>query len=491
MEYVLGLDLGTSSLKGIVVDKAGNIVMEASSSYQILSEQVGYSEQNPQDWLVAFEFVMATLSSKIKDLQYNLKAISFSGQMHSLVLLDEKKEVLRPAILWNDTRTTKQCQQIMDSFGTELLQITKNIAVEGFTLPKILWVKENEPAIWEKVRHVLLPKDYLRWYLTGILNMEFSDASGTLLLDVDQKDWSKDILKQFNIEATVLPPLVESMTVVGNLSDTIREKFGLKEAIKVVAGGADNACSALGSGILTDDISLSSIGTSGVVLSAESHPNVTYKGDLHVFYHVIANVKYSMGVTLAAGNSLSWFKQTFAEKLTFAELMSCINEVGIGAEGLLFTPYITGERTPYIDSQIRGSFIGIDMRHTFKHFTRAVVEGITFSLKDCLKIMEHQKGRRKRIIAVGGGALNEDWLQIQADIFACQVQILQTEQGPGFGAAILAALGLGWFKDANMAVQAFVKEGKSYDPIPRHVVEYEKIYRQYQNIYSQTKPIMN
>lgn len=402
--YVLGLDLGTSALKGLVFDQKGQLVGEAVASYPMSNPQMGYSEQQPADWLKATDKVIKELVEQVTDFKDELVGISFSGQMHSLVLLDEADQVLRPAILWNDVRTTTQCQRITETIGDKLLQQTKNKALEGFTLPKILWVQEHEPTVLEKVKQIQLPKDYLRFWLTGSYHMDYSDAAGTLLLNQETKQWDEEIIETFEINADILPPLVASTEVVGTLKEELKERYGFTKQIKVIAGGADNACGAVGAGILEEGLGLCSIGTSGVFLRYEKNVDRDYQGKLHLFQHA-SGAAYSMGVTLAAGDSLSWFKQRFAPNLSFNELLSEVGTVEAGSNGLLFTPYIVGERTPYSDSQIRGSFIGIDTQHELKHFTRSVLEGITFSLKDSQEIMEEMTQQKiEKIVSVGGGA---------------------------------------------------------------------------------------
>lgn len=487
MAYVLGLDLGTSALKGLVFDEKGKMIATASADYSLAIPKPGYSEQEPEDWKQATLLVIEALIEKTPQLKKELVGISFSGQMHSLVLLDEQNEVIRPAILWNDVRTTKQCQRIMAEFGSALLSITKNVALEGFTLPKILWVQENEPDNWKQVRHLMLPKDYLSFILTGKYSMDFSDAAGTLLLDVENQCWSNQVLEKFSISEAVLPTLYASSDEVGTLLPELKERFGFAQDVRIYAGGADNACAALGSGIVEEGIGMVSIGTSGVFLSYEESSKVDYKGKLHLFNHAVTGKGYSMGVTLAAGNSLNWFRETFAKGKDFAELLSDIDTVPAGSSGLLFTPYIVGERTPHTDSQIRGSFIGIDTRHRLPHFSRAVLEGITFSLKDAQMIMEEVADRRfEKIISVGGGAKNQEWLQMQADIFNAEILTLSTEQGPGMGAAMLAAIGSGLFQDVASCVAAFVSFDQTIQPIPENVAQYQKVYPIYQKVYAQT-----
>lgn len=487
MSYVIGLDLGTGSVKGLVVDKKGNVVFDASESYPLIHVQKGYSEQDPAAWLNASKTVLKKLISEMPELKEQLEGISFSGQMHSLVLLDEYQQPLRNAILWNDVRTTKQCEEITQKLGKQLVEKTKNLALEGFTLPKILWVKEHEPEIWAKVRSFLLPKDYLAFWLTENQQMEFSDAAGTLLLNVTDKQWDQDISELFGIEREILPNLVSSLENVGTVKKTLCEELGIATTVKVFAGGADNACAALGAGIVTEDRGLCSIGTSGVFLSYEGEQEKNYQGQLHFFNHVIPDTYYSMGVTLAAGQSLTWFKETFAKEQTFEALVEAGKNSTIGAKGLLFTPYIMGERTPHVDSKIRGSFIGLDAGHVIDDFTRAVLEGITFSLKDSQVLMQSIAGKQfKEIVSVGGGAKSELWLQIQADIFNAKIVTLKTEQGPGLGAAMLAAVGVGWFATLKECAEQFVVYDKEYFPSEKAVKDYQMVYELYAQVYNQT-----
>lgn len=490
MKYILGVDLGTSSLKGSVYTVDGSLVETSSSAYDLIIPQKGFSEQNPHDWIDAFINVIYDLEKKIEDFDKDLEALSFSGQMHSLVLLDQNNQVLRNAILWNDVRTTSQCKKIMENYGDDLVNISKNIALEGFTLPKILWVKENEADIWEKVKHILLPKDYLRYWLTGKYNMDYSDAAGTLLLDIDKKEWSDEVASQFEIDKNILPPLVESIGYVGDILPDIQYKLGIKNKVKVYAGAADNAASAVGSGITTKDKGMISIGTSGVVLANKVNLTGNEDGKLHTFNHAIPGSYYSMGVTLAAGKSLDWLKTTFGSNMTFDEFLEGIENVSPGSEGLMFTPYIQGERTPYNDSSIRGSFVGVDISHNLPCFTRAVVEGITFSIKDSLEIIDNDSIKKiDNLVSVGGGAKNKSWLQIQANILNKNIITLEIENGPSTGAAMIAAVGLGYYENFEQCANDFVSYKDEYMPDSRNVEIYKDYYMIYKTIYQNTKDI--
>jgi len=488
MKYVIGVDLGTSSVKVLLVDQTGSVVGEVSRSYPLIQEKSGYSEQDPNQWVEKTIEALAELVANFHGNPSDIEGISFSGQMHGLVILDEQLQLLRNAILWNDTRTTEQCEQIYHIIGKEkLLEVTKNVALEGFTLPKILWVKQYEPNIFEKIHVFMLPKDYLRFRMTEKIHMDYSDAAGTLLLDIAKKEWSGELCEALGIDPTICPPLVESSDFIGTLTKEFADKTGLNEATKVFAGGADNACGAIGAGILSSDKTLCSIGTSGVVLSYEETKDRDFKGKVHYFNHAKEDAYYTMGVTLAAGYSLSWFKEVFANDENFNDFVSEIEEVPVGSNGLLFTPYIVGERTPHPDANIRGGFIGVDSKHTRAHFVRAVIEGITFSLNESIEIFRGAGKQIDTIISIGGGAKNETWLQIQADIYDAKIMKLASEQGPGMGAAMLAAYGCGWFDSLDQCADEFLDVVKVYEPIPENVKRYRELFKIYQEVYEHTK----
>ena len=490
MGYVLGIDLGTSSLKGLLMNKSGEVVAFAGYDYPLLHPKKGYSEQNPEEWVKACENVFKALSEKVGDFKAELEGIAISGQMHGLVTLDGEDKVVRPAILWNDTRTTKQCTEIMEGFGDRLITITKNKALEGFTLPKILWMQEEERELWVKVAHIMLPKDYLIFRLTGEFATDYSDAAGTLLLDVAAKKWSDEILAKYNIDGKILPKLYNSIDCVGKIKAEYQKEFGFEKEVKVMGGGADNACAAVGSGIVSNGIGMVSIGTSGVFLSYEDEAHSNYSGRLHLFNHGIPDAYYSMGVTLAAGHSLNWFKETFAPNESFEELLSDIDKIPAGSDGLLFAPYIVGERTPYADSKVRGSFTRIDTTHTRAHFARAVLEGITFSLRDSMELMSELTEKKfDKILSVGGGSKNKDWLQMQADIFDTEIITLTTEQGPGLGAAMMAAVGTGWFEDLKECAKTFVHYKSGISPVKENVLKYNEAYDSYKKVYGATKDL--
>jgi len=487
MSYVIGIDLGTSAVKALLLGRDGQVKGEASASYPLYHEHTGWSEQKPEDWVEGTVSALREVLTTSGVAAGEIEGISFSGQMHGLVLLDGERKPVRNAILWNDTRTTAECREIEQALGAKLLDQARNPALEGFTLPKILWVKKHEREAFDRAELFLLPKDYVRYRLTGELHMDYSDAAGTLLLDVANKRWSTDILAAFGLPESFCPPLVESHGQVGTLLPEMAEQTGLTAATRVFAGGADNACGAIGAGILSEGLTLCSIGTSGVILTYENDKQSDYAGKVHFFNHGKEDSFYAMGVTLAAGYSLSWFKQTFAASESFDSLLAGVGAVKPGANGLLFTPYIVGERTPHADSTIRGSFIGMDGAHTRDHFARAVMEGITFSLNESVAIFREAGKTVDRVVSIGGGAQNPVWLQMQADIFDAEVVSLENEQGPGLGAAMLAAYGCGWFDSLEACADVFVKHEATYKPNAEAVEAYKGLFAAYREVYAATR----
>lgn len=490
MKYVIGIDLGTSSVKAILVNGGGVVYQSISEQLPLIHEKSGYSEQNPEQWYSKTKKVITKLLASFKGDVKQIEGISFSGQMHGLVLLDKNLRVLRNAILWNDTRTKKQCLEINNLLGEEkLIKLTKNKALEGFTLPKLLWVKENEKDIFKKTKTFLLPKDYLRYRITGKIHTDYSDAAGTLLFEVDNNRWSDEICKVFDINKEICPPLLESHDYCGSISSEFAKETGLLITTKVFTGAADNACGAIGAGVISEGKTLCSIGTSGVILAYVKPNGGDYGGKLHYFNHGIEKAYYNMGVTLSAGYSLNWFQNAFNKTEPLEELLKEVGNIPVGSNGLLFTPYLVGERTPHSDSTIRASFIGIDSSHSEKHFIRAIMEGVTYSLKESLDIFIDNGNKINSIISVGGGAKSEIWLQMQADIFNIEIVKLSKEQGPALGAAILAAYGCGWYNSLEECTSVFISYEKSYKPIKGNVERYSLLYDLYKTIYLNTKDI--
>jgi xylulokinase len=490
LKYVIGIDLGTSAVKILLINQEGKVCKEVKKTYPLIQEKSGFSEQNPEHWVEKTTEGLAELVRDSKNELCNIEGISFAGQMEGLVLLDENNNVLRNAILWNDSRTAKQVEKIYEIVGEErVLGITKNLPMIGLTLPNLLWVKDNEPEVYSKVKMFLLPKDYLRYRMVGKINSEFSDASATLMLNIKEKKWSNEILNLLDIDPDICPPLVESHECVGTISKEFAQYTGLLETTRVFAGGADNACGAVGAGILTDGRTLCSIGTSGVVVAFEKTAGKDFQGKVNYFNHAKEDSYFIMGAALSAGYSLSWFKNIIAREEDFETFLAGISEVPIGANGLLFTPYLVGERTPYLDSVIRGSFIGLDSTHEKADFARAVIEGVTLALCESVDILRESGKVIDSVISIGGGSKNETWLQIQADIFNAKVIKLASEQGPGLGAAMLAAYGCGWFSSLEECSDHFINVEKTFTPIQENVAKYRELFTIYKDVYKQTRSI--
>ena len=484
-EVVLGIDIGTSSVKAIAVDKQGAVVAVAKEDLNIYHDYPGYSEQDPDEWFEAATSCVKQLRQDEAMAHYVIKGLSFSGQMHGLVLLNKDLKPLRRAILWNDTRSSEQCKQIINQLGNYVLG---NPVLEGFTLTKLLWVKAHEPENWEQAHVFMLPKDYVRFKFTNQINMEYSDGSSTLLLDPVTNAWSKETGERFGMK-DIYPELVPSTAKVGHITTSLAQELGLEDDVAVFAGGGDNACGAVGAGVMNANETLCSIGTSGVVLSCETEEDKTMYHNIHMFKHAKMHMSYAMGVTLAAGDSLSWLKRTVFPNLDFAEIVDLAAQSQPGSNGLLFAPYLSGERTPHGDANIRGSFIGLSGMHTEADIARAVLEGITFSLYDSIAYLRETGKNISEIVAIGGGAQSEFWLQLQADIFNADIKSLRNAEGPSMGAAMIAAYGLGWFESLEDCVEQFIEYGAVYHPDAERHQRYQQFYNLYQQVYPQTKDI--
>ncbi|WP_251942404.1 xylulokinase [Staphylococcus sp. Marseille-Q5304] len=484
-DVVLGIDIGTSSVKVIAVDKGGHVLQTKSEPLEVMQLQPGYSEQHPDDWYQATISAIKQLLTQNEMKHAVVKGLSFSGQMHSLVIIDEHNQPIRPAILWNDTRSTPQCEQIIRTIGD---YVVSNPVLEGFTLTKLLWVKDNEPDNWRKIKTFMLPKDYVRFKLTGNVHMEYSDASSTLLLDPKEKKWRKDIADLFGI-GDICPELVASQDFVGMVDKLVAEELGLNEDVAVFAGGGDNACGALGAGIIHPNDTLCSIGTSGVVLSCEDQQSKEYRHNMHYFNHVLDDMDYVMGVTLAAGGSLNWLKNNVLTQFDYPEIVKMASQSTVGSRGLLFTPYLSGERTPHGDSSIRGSFIGLSVMHTNNDLARAVIEGVTYSLFDSIQYLRSQGKSIDHVVDIGGGARSNFWLQLQADVFNTKVSKLKYEEGPSMGAAIIAVNGLGWYESLEAVLNQFIVYDTTFKPDPKMHEQYMNYFDIYQNVYQQTQSI--
>jgi len=490
MDYLLGLDIGTSGVKALLISPEGKITSSKTVSYPLATPHPGWAEQSPYDWWKAtVKVIRETVSHNPIDSS-QIKGISLSGQMHSSVFLNEKMEVIRPAILWSDTRTSKQCSKIYTKVGglDRLIRYVSNPALEGFTAPKILWLKENEPENYKKVKYILLPKDYIRYRLTGELFTEVSDAAGTLLFEVIEKRWSTSLLEKLEIDPDLLPPVLNSFDLAGRITKKIANQTGLKFKTPVVAGGADNACGAVGSGIIEEGRVMVSIGSSGVVLAQTNNPQADQEGRIHLFNHACPHSWYMMGVTLSAGMSYEWLqKKLFNHILDYTKLDQLAEEVNPGSEGLIFLPYLYGERTPHADAHARGVYFGISGKHDQRHFVRSVLEGVAFALKDSLELIKDQGVKIKEIRAIGGGAKSRIWQQILADILGKEINLLNVEEGPAFGAALIAGVGVGIYSSFAEAVNRIIKVKKTVVPRIQNTEKYNHYYQLYKRLYYSLK----
>ena len=492
MDVFIGIDTSTTSTKAIVINEKGKILGVSSSEYTFETPFPLWIEQKPDLWWRATKESVQDSISKAGIQPSQVRGIGLTGQMHGLVILDEKGKVIRPAILWNDQRTQKQCEKIRSVIGKrEFIRITGNDALTGFTAPKILWVKEEEPKIYARIKHVLLPKDYLRYKLTGEFAVDRAGGAGTVLFDLAQRDWSQDVIRALDLNPEWFPPTFEGTQVTGKLTKNAAEEIGLIKGIPVFGGGGDQAAAAVGTGAVEEGIVSISLGTSGVVFAATNSPFIEPEGRLHAFCHAVPGKWHLMGVMLSAAGSLRWFRDTFKKDLNFDELVIGARDIPPGSEGLLFMPYLTGERTPYPDPLARAGFIGITIRHTFEHFTRAVLEGVAFGLRDSFELMKNVGLKEiTQVRVTGGGVKSSIWRQIIADILNVEIVTVSSEEGAAFGAALLAATGAGVYKSVGQACQSTIKITENIAPGPANKI-YEKIYSEFRTLYPSLKGTFN
>jgi xylulokinase len=506
---LLGLDLGTTGIKAAIFDaESGKPVASAVAAYALHHPHPGWAEQDPADWWNAAVQAIRSCLEQAEQAGYlasSIRGLGISGQMHGAVLLDASGQVLRPAIIWSDQRTQAECDQITQAVGAQrLIELVSNPALPGFTAPKILWVRNHEPFVWSQVRQVLLPKDWLRYRLTGVPGIEISDAAGTCLCDVAHGAWSQDVLAALDLDPTLLPPIVGAAKVAGFVTHEASTLTSLPEGLPVAGGGADNACAAVGAGIIRPGQALVSIGTSGVVLAFSDVPQVDRTGPVprvHTFNHAVSGAWYLMGVTQAAGLSLRWVRDELGAAEREAALAEgrdvydiLAGEAGSappGSEGLVFLPYLQGERTPVLDSQARGGWIGLTARHTRSHLIRAVMEGVAFSLKECLDVLGSTGISITQIHATGGGARSPLWRQILADVFAQPLTPLATEEGPALGAAMLAGVASGVYPSIAEASERIVRLGEAVAPHERDAQTYSQLYAIYRDLYPALSAIMH
>lgn len=479
MSYYIGIDLGTSAVKMLIMNEKGEIVKSVSKEYPIYFPQDGWSEQNPEDWWEAVKDGLKELTAYCDKSE--IKGISFGGQMHGLVMLDENDNVIRPAILWNDGRSAKQCEYLNNVIGTDKLsEYTANIAFAGFTAPKILWVRENEPENFKRINKIMLPKDYIAYCMTGIHSTDFSDASGMLLLDVKNKKWSKEMLDICGIDESVMPKLYESYEVVGTLTPSAAQELNLNINVKVIAGAGDNAAAAIGSGTIKNGKCNISLGTSGTVFVSQDKFSVDSNNALHSFAH--ADGRYHlMGCILSAASCNKWWLEDILGTKDYEGSQSEIKE--LGQNNIFFLPYLMGERSPHNDPNIRGMFLGLSMDTSRKDMTQAVLEGVAFAIRDSVEIARSLGVEIVRSTICGGGAKSPLWCSIMANVLNMEIVTLEKEEGPAFGAAILASVGCGEFKNLYDAADNIVKINKAYAPNAEFVNKYEEKYKKYKQIY--------
>lgn len=499
MAVFLGIDIGTSGTKTLAMREDGVILASATVEYPLYSPKPGWSEQQPADWWDASVKSVRKVMKAAKLKAADVGGIGLSGQMHGSVFLDKAGKVIRPALLWNDQRTVAECAEIERLAGgrKRLIKMVANPALTGFTAPKILWLRNNEKKNFDRTVQVLLPKDYVRYEMTGEFATEVSDASGTLLLDVVKRKWSWNLLSKLDLDSSLLPKVYESEDVTGGLTTAAAKAMGLNAGTPVVGGGGDQAASAIGNGIVRKGVVSATMGTSGVVFAHSDEVQVDPEGRLHTFCHAVRGKWHVMGCVLSAGGSLQWFRnqlcqdeiaQAKRKKIDPYELITRqAAEAPVGSEGLFFLPYLTGERTPYADPNARGSWVGLSLRHGKGHLARAVMEGATYAMRDSLEIARGMDIPVKEVRLSGGGARSEFWRQMQADIYGQQVVTINAEEGPAYGVALLAAAGTGAYRDVVQACKATISVVTRTKPGSRERKAYNAAYPIYQQLYQSLK----
>jgi xylulokinase len=500
MPHLLGIDIGTSGTKTLLCDQDGKVLATAMAEHPSFSPKPGWSEQHPEDWWQSTMKATQAVVKKAKLKPADISAIGLSGQMHGSVFLGDGPKALRPALLWNDQRTQKQCDEITAKAGgrEKLIDLVANPALTGFTAPKILWVRENQPKVYEKTKHILLPKDYIRYRLTGDYATEVGDASGTLLLDVKNRTWSDQLLSILQIDKSLLPTNVhESHGVTGVLNAHAARSMGLLEGTKVVGGSGDQPAGAVGNGIVSAGIVSATLGTSGVVFAHSDQPTLDPEGRVHTMCHAVAGKWCVFGCMLSAGGSFQWFRNQLADgeiaaarkrKIDPYELLIAeAQRAKPGGEGLFFLPYLTGERCPHPDPSARGGWIGMTARTARKDLIRSLLEGVTFGMRDALEIMKQMNIPIQQVRASGGGARSAFWRQLQADIYNTPVVITNAAEGPAYGVALLAGVGTGVWKNIEEACKSSIKQVEKVMPNKKSAALYDRNYAVYRKLYFDLK----
>jgi xylulokinase len=494
--YFLGIDVGTGGTRALIVDEKGRVISSATEEHEAFaSPQIGWAEQDPDDWWRACGIAVRKALDRAGLAGGQIACVGFSGQMHGAVMLDAADAVVRPALIWCDVRTGKQCLDLTRRIGAErLIHLTCNPALPNFTLTKFLWVRENEPENWRRVRSVMLPKDYVRFRMTGERAIDVADASGTLLLDVANRRWSAEIIRHADVDESMLPRLYESQEVCGKVTAAGASSTGLRIGTPVVAGAGDQAAGATGMGIVAPGAVSATIGTSGVVFAATDRPALDPKGRLHTFCHAVPGRWHVMGVTQAAGLSLRWFRDRFGAgpddgRDPYERLTAEASAVPPGSDGLLWAPYLMGERTPHLDPNARGALIGLTASHIRGHVIRSILEGVAFSLRDSFTLFSDMNVPVTRIRLGGGGARSPLWRQIQADVYGRDVEIVEAEEGAAYGAAILAAVGAGRWSSVDGACEELVRVAHVVRPQPAVVEQMTSRYAAYRRLYSAIRSV--
>lgn len=498
MAYLIGIDIGTSGTKTVLFDERGSALGAYTGEYPLYQPENGWAEQRPEDWWEATCQGIRSVLNRSGIKPEEVKGIGLSGQMHGLVMLDKDNNILRPSIIWCDQRTAKECEEITRRVGYErLIEITANPALTGFTASKILWVRNNQPEIYEKCRRILLPKDYIRFMLTGEFATEVSDASGMQLLDIPRRCWSDEVLAKLEIDKELLAKVYESPEITGVISDEASKATSLAKGTPVVGGAGDNAAAAVGTGIVRDGRAFTTIGTSGVVYAHTSTISIDPKGRVHTFCAAVPGCWHVMGVTQAAGLSLKWFRDNFCyEEIIEAEKQGVdpyvimdkrAEEVPPGARGLIYLPYLMGERTPHLDPDCRGVFFGLSGIHTKYDMLRAVLEGVGHSLTDCKTVLDEMNVKIEEMMACGGGGRSRIWRQMLADMYSCPVKTISSTEGPALGVALLAGTGTGVYNSVEEACKEVIKVKIEQKPIEANSAVYRKYYKLYNRLYGSLK----
>jgi len=499
MSYLIGIDVGTTGAKTLLIDELGNVLESVPVEYPMYTPRPQWAEQDPEDW---WQATIRSIRQALRRSRINpreIAGIGLTGQMHGMVMLDAQGKVLRPCIMWNDQRTGEQCEWIMNVIGRDrFLELTLNPALPGFTAPKIIWTRENEPEVYAQAAKVLLPKDYIRYRLTGVYATEVSDASGTVLLGVGERTWSQQVLGALGIPASWMPECFESPEVTGRITPEVADLTGLPAGLPVVGGAGDQAASAVGTGIVEPGLVSVTIGTSGVVFAYTESPIRDPEGRLHTFCHAVPGKWHVMGVTLSAGGSLRWVRDTLGISEKHIAALSGVDPYEIltaearnappGCEGLIFLPYLTGERTPYPDPNARGSFFGLTLRHDKRHLVRAVMEGVAYSLRDSIELFRDLAVPIQQVRATGGGSRSLVWRQIFADVFGTELVTVNVTESTAYGAALLAGVGTGVYGSVPEACSATVHIVDRIEPASKSQAAYNEYYPVYRSLYRSLKP---